>query len=192
MTEINKSSISGLNILPITQRWCRQKYPAPSVAAIICTQMESFSKLTPQYLLIKRQVEPFAGKWALISGVWEFGETLETAIKREVKEETGLDVKYKTLLAVVNNRIISSDLNIKSGHFIIFVCELSIVSGSAKEQSEGPISWFSQDDLQELLINDQVIKNDYEMLSHFARNTNEFNFVETDLSISGNKTGTKK
>jgi len=43
-------------------------------------------------LLIKRRTSPFKGYWALPGGRVDSGETVEQAIVREVKEETGLDV----------------------------------------------------------------------------------------------------
>jgi len=44
-------------------------------------------------LLIKRETVPFKGYWALPGGRSELGETVEQTINREVKEETGLQVK---------------------------------------------------------------------------------------------------
>lgn len=37
-------------------------------------------------------------KWDLLGGTNEFGESLETTLKREIKEETGLRVKVMNLL----------------------------------------------------------------------------------------------
>lgn len=43
-------------------------------------------------LLIQRGAEPFKNKWALPGGFIEMDETLEAACKRELVEETGLQV----------------------------------------------------------------------------------------------------
>lgn len=51
-------------------------------------------------VLIKRGKEPFEGYWALPGGFVEYGETVENAVKREAKEETGLDTTIKDLVGV--------------------------------------------------------------------------------------------
>jgi ADP-ribose pyrophosphatase YjhB (NUDIX family) len=43
-------------------------------------------------LLLKRDVEPFKGRWHVVGGHVEENESLKEALKREFKEETGLDV----------------------------------------------------------------------------------------------------
>jgi len=54
-------------------------------------------------LLIKRKNEPFKGKWALPGGFVEYGERVEEAVLREIKEETGLDAKIKKLFGVYSD-----------------------------------------------------------------------------------------
>src|SRR5256885_808300 len=43
-----------------------------------------------QVLLIQRDLEPFAGKWALPGGFVRIDETVDEAARRELSEETGL------------------------------------------------------------------------------------------------------
>ena len=45
-------------------------------------------------LLIKRNIEPFKGTWALPGGLVHNDETLEQAVERELKEETGISIQY--------------------------------------------------------------------------------------------------
>src|SRR5215204_3808765 len=45
-------------------------------------------------LLIKRKHDPFKGSWAIPGGFVEVDESLEHAVSRELKEETGIEVNY--------------------------------------------------------------------------------------------------
>ncbi len=61
----------------------RQRYPEPTVGALI------FNK-EGKILLVKSH--KWKGKYVIPGGHIELGETTEEALKREVKEETGLKV----------------------------------------------------------------------------------------------------
>jgi 8-oxo-dGTP diphosphatase len=50
--------------------------------------------------LIRRGCEPLKGQWSLPGGMLELGEQLEDGVRRELKEETGLEVEPLALLAV--------------------------------------------------------------------------------------------
>ena len=54
-------------------------------------------------LLLKRALRPFLGSWTLPGGHVEYGETVEKAIKREMKEELGVPIKIKGLFGVYSN-----------------------------------------------------------------------------------------
>lgn len=54
-------------------------------------------------LLVRRNIEPFKGSWVLPGGHVEFGETVEDALRREMKEELGISVKVKKLVGVYSD-----------------------------------------------------------------------------------------
>ncbi len=56
-----------------------------------------------EVLLIKRNKPPFKGYMSIPGGKVELGETLKDAIKREVKEECGIDVEVMDLIYVTEN-----------------------------------------------------------------------------------------
>ncbi len=61
--------------------------PSPTAGAIIFRKNNKGIEI----LLTRRNVEPFKGSWCLPGGHIEHFEKAETAIIREVKEETNLD-----------------------------------------------------------------------------------------------------
>ncbi|MBU1878718.1 MAG: NUDIX domain-containing protein, partial [Chloroflexi bacterium] len=112
--------------LPAARRWREQAHPMPSVVAVIRRDgVTDAGQPAPRYLLIKRQSEPYAGLWALVGGKWDFGETLDAAITREVKEETGLDTTFVALRGVINERIAPHGPADVGSHFVTFVCEVA-------------------------------------------------------------------
>jgi mutator protein MutT len=58
-----------------------------------------------QVLMIQRNQPPAMGLWSVPGGKLEAGESLADTCKREIKEETGLDVAVKNIVAVVERRI---------------------------------------------------------------------------------------
>jgi len=54
-------------------------------------------------LLIRRGHEPFRGRYALPGGFIEVGETAEAACRREVQEETGIEVHDLRLVGVYSD-----------------------------------------------------------------------------------------
>lgn len=93
----------------------------PAVSAVIVNNR--------QEILLQERVDN--EKWSLPGGKMEPGETVEEAIKREVKEETGLDVEIKQLVGVYSNPnhvIAYEDGEVRQQFSICFLCEA--ISGS--------------------------------------------------------------
>ena len=54
-------------------------------------------------LMVKRASYPFIESWVLPGGHVEYGEKIEKAIKREIKEELGISVKIKKIIGVYSD-----------------------------------------------------------------------------------------
>lgn len=53
-----------------------------------------------EVLIIKRAKAPFIGQWSIPGGRLEFGERVEDAVHREVREETALTIRLIGLIGV--------------------------------------------------------------------------------------------
>src|SRR5947208_773903 len=77
-------------------------------------------------LLVKRGHEPLKGEWSLPGGAVELGETLETAIVREVREETGLEIDVGPIVDVLDRLRYDPDGRVKYHYVLVdFVCRPS-------------------------------------------------------------------
>lgn len=68
---------------------CSYDYPRPAVTAdlVLITKEKQ-----PRVLLIRRRHDPFAGHWAFPGGFVDENEPLESAARRELMEEAGIEV----------------------------------------------------------------------------------------------------
>ena len=69
-------------------------------------------------VLIRRKYEPLKGHWSLPGGMVEIGETLETALTREMLEETGLAVDVGPVIEVFD-RITRDEERRVRYHFVL-------------------------------------------------------------------------
>ncbi|MCW3995798.1 MAG: NUDIX hydrolase [Candidatus Bathyarchaeota archaeon] len=81
-------------------------------------------------ILIKRANEPSKGKWTIPGGLVELAESPETAVIREAKEETGLEVYNPTLVDVVSNVDFDAAGKVKY-HYVIIDYLVHVKSGNA-------------------------------------------------------------
>ncbi|WP_456318417.1 NUDIX domain-containing protein [Priestia megaterium] len=106
------------------------------------------------------------GKWSLPGGTMEPGETVEIAIKREVKEETGFDIEVKQLLGIYsdpNHVIAYANGEVRQQFSICFLGEIKggslVISHESKRVEFVPISELDKVDMhitQKIRIQDAL------------------------------------
>jgi len=101
-------------------------------------------------LISKRGIKAHnkVGKWDFPGGSVEFGEKCEDAIKREIKEEFGIDIEIVELLEVVNHIIPEEKQHWISPSYIA-----KYISGNAKIMEPDKIEEIKWVDISEIDIN---------------------------------------
>jgi 8-oxo-dGTP diphosphatase len=61
-------------------------------------------------LLIRRGSEPLRGEWSIPGGTLELGESLEEGVARELREETGLEVRVLEVIEVFDRIFLDETL----------------------------------------------------------------------------------
>lgn len=93
-----------------------------------------------QILLLQRLKEPEAGYWGIPGGAVEFGETIESAIQRELREELAIETQILTLLGVTNHILPDQKIHWLSPIFLV-----EIAAGEPQNvelTKHGEIRWF--------------------------------------------------
>ena len=99
------------------------------------------------YLLQDRVKNDWRG-YTLPGGHIEPGESIVEAVIREMKEETGLDIKQPRLCGV-------KQFPIEGGRYIVFLFETEQFEGVLNSSDEGTMHWVNAKDLSSVnLVND--------------------------------------
>jgi 8-oxo-dGTP diphosphatase len=105
-------------------------------------------------VLLARWVGPRGPQWSLPGGGLDHGEDPRHAAVREVREETGYDVRLDELLAIDSHRVVIEDAPEPLDHHgIRVIYRATIVGGDLRFEENGSsdmAAWFGLDEVADL------------------------------------------
>ncbi|MFI2743640.1 NUDIX hydrolase [Zhouia sp. PK063] len=129
----------------------------PSIKLSVDAVVFGYEEGNISVLLIKRKYEPFKGKWAIPGGFVLFNESLESAVERELFEETGIKINYLEQLYTFGNPERDPRGRVVSVAYFGLVRPdtFKIFASTDAEQ----VQWFSINKLPELSFDHKEILN---------------------------------
>ena len=98
-------------------------------------------------LLVERGKEPLKGYWSLPGGIVETGEKLEEGIRREVREETGLEVEPTSVFEIFE-RIMPDAEGRPEYHYVLIDYLCRAVGGHLAAASDvSNVAWVPEQNL---------------------------------------------
>lgn len=122
----------------MTRKRFKKEHIITSVVAVILDDME-------RVLLTRRSIPPFQDLWVMPGGKIDLGESILDALRREVREEVGLEVEVDDLIDVFEH-VTPGEENY---HFVIiyYLCRPLWCEISYNEQEVAEAAWVQGSDL---------------------------------------------
>ena len=103
-------------------------------------------------LLIERGKDPHKGFWSLPGGAVEVGEALEDAVRREVREETALEIEIVAVIEIFERIIRDGDGRTEYHYVLIdYLCRAANADARAGTDAAG-VAWVARDELGKFRI----------------------------------------
>lgn len=112
-------------------------FPATPALTVDCVVLDSHNRI----LLIRRGNPPFQGQYALPGGFVDVGETVDAACRRELKEETGIEVGALRLIGVYSDPSRDPRGHTCSVAFLAYAGNAQPVAGDDASAAEWVENW---------------------------------------------------
>ncbi len=108
-------------------------------------------------LLVERATEPLKGYWSLPGGIVEAGEKLEDGIRREVLEETGLQVEPLSMFEIFE-RIIPDAEGKPEYHYVLIDYLCRPAGGRLEAASDvSRVAWVAKQNLPDYRLTEGTL-----------------------------------
>jgi 8-oxo-dGTP diphosphatase len=111
-----------------------------------------------EILLVERAKEPLKGYWSLPGGIVEAGEKLEDAIRREVREETALEIEPLAMFEIFE-RIIPNAEGRPEYHYVLIDYLCRVVGGHLAAASDvSRATWVREQRLRDYRLTEGTLE----------------------------------
>jgi ADP-ribose pyrophosphatase YjhB (NUDIX family) len=124
-------------------------YPIPGVGALVIDGA--------RILLVERDREPQAGWWSLPGGAVEPGELLVDAVRREVLEETSIEIEPLEVIEIFERIVRDAEGRVEY-HYVLIDYLCRPVAGALAAASDARrAAWIARDDLPQYRITEGTL-----------------------------------
>ena len=161
LSELQK--ILGNNQMNLTVNYSK-KTPIATVGALIYNS---------KYEVLMIKTDKWSGKWGIPGGKIEYGETSESALVREIAEETNLTIS--NIKFIISQDSIESDEFFKPAHFILlnYTCTTNEDSNVELNEEAQEYCWSNEQEALQLELNKPTRVLLETILSQKATSTHE-------------------
>jgi 8-oxo-dGTP diphosphatase len=108
-------------------------------------------------LLVERAKQPLQGYWSVPGGIVEAGEKLEDAVRREVREETGLEIEPLEMFEIFE-RIMPDAEGRPEYHYVLIDYLCRVLGGQLAAASDVSCAvWVREQDLGKYMVTEGTL-----------------------------------
>lgn len=129
--------------MPTTPVAARRQYPDAPLVGVAAAVFDAHGRV----LLVRRGQPPRAGSWGLPGGLLDLGERLTDGARREVREETGVDVAIGGIAGVFEPITLDAEGRIEYHYVVVDFWAAHVGGEPAAMDDAAAVAWV---DLAEL------------------------------------------